>query len=226
MKEITLPSGSLLRFIDDLRDDGEREHRYELWTEMATEPEELDGIHAVMVQNKITDPPGEWVKPYIDRGLRVHSATERHDLGLPIDPAWLASPERVYLDSYVKFIKAHPEFSCDASGIECLRGSEDAGMATVVDRIPADRICILQIKTGQPNPKVHAVQMAFEGLMAFRSSTDFMRYAVYLTDDGEAKLMKYEDDESMDVAVKIMAARIATRRYMTTRRKATKRVKV
>lgn len=220
MKEITFPSGSLLQF-------HEEPHEYHLWTEMATEPELIDGIHAVMVQNKVTKPPDEWVRAWIERGKRVHAATERYDLGLPIDPAWIASDEHPYLEDWRKFKKEHPEFDAPPEGVECLKGDEEAGMATVVDRLPGGNR-ILQVKTGEPNPKVHAVQMAFEGLLALPSAAHFECFAVYLKGDGNPILKQYEvfEDGTADLAMKIMSARRAVRKYMTTRRKPTKAVKV
>ena len=217
IKEITLPSGALLRFLEE-------PHEYELWTESAVEPDLLDGIHSVMVQNKITKPLEEWARPYVERGSRVHKATERYDLGLPIDPAWLASDEARYLEDWKKFLAEHPEFSVTDRGlVESLVGSEEAGMASVVDRQYREPK-ILQVKTGEPNAKVHAVQMAFEGLMALMSASHFQCFAVYLKGDGDPKLREYDvfNDGSLAVAQDIMRARMTTRKYMSKRRKPVK----
>lgn len=217
MKEITLPSGGIIRFIPE-------PHHYEYWGEEDTAPQEIPGLHKVMEQYEVTKPMEPWAEKWVERGRRVHEATERYDLGLEVSAAWLESAEGIYLKGYQKFQAEHPEFA-KPSRVEFLTGSDDYWMATVVDR-DFDGSRILEVKTGQPNPKVHAVQLALQGLLCTPSAVAFERWAIYLDDHGDYDLRHYEDDESMDLALRICKARQSVRKYMTTRRKPTKTVKV
>lgn len=223
IKRLDFPSGAMLQFLED---DELGIHRYEYWgADATTGPDELfDGTHAAMESARICKPPDEWVFKWLARGRRVHKATEFYDLDQPVSKLWMDSTEGVYLEGWKKFRAAHPEF-CSPQGVEELKASEDAGVATVVDRWYQDAR-ILQIKTGSPNAKVHAVQLAIEGLLTFPSASEFTRWCVYLDDAGGFTLKKYEDEESLGVAMDIMRSRRSARKYMTTRRKPTKAVKV
>lgn len=223
MKEITLPSGSTLRFIDDLLSDGERDHRYELVTEDRTLA--VPGIHEVMVRYEVCEPPNDHMKPWMELGTRVHTATELDDCGeFDEECGWAKSGEIAYLHGWRKFKAEHPEFGPPLK-VEGLVGSDEAMIATVVDRI-YDGGKVLQVKTGNPNAKVHAVQLALEGLLALPSAAFVERWAVYLDGDGEYDLKQYVDNESMDAALDIFRCRRSIRKYMTTRRKPTRSVKV
>jgi hypothetical protein len=214
MKQVQLPSGLMLMF-------REEEHVYRIGTDWNT-AENAPGTHEVMERYGIIEPMNEWARPWVERGQRVHLATEQYDLG-EFDPdcAWAKSPEGKYIEGYAAFQKAHPEFA-KPEGVEQLVGSEPYWMATLADRT-FDAFRLLQLKTGQP-AKYHPVQLALEGFLAFPSAAHFDRYAVYLADDGSFKLKLYGDDESLDVARQILKTRQTVRKFSATRRKPTKAI--
>lgn len=220
MKTLTLPSGLLLMFEEDI-------HAYRIGTDWDS-GEPVPGSHEFMERMEIVEPMNDAMLPWVERGQRVHKGTELHDLYrfFPNSPpapeylAWRASPEGKYLTGWINFLDRHPEFVVNWHGdVEALVGelSEYYWLSTIVDR-RYDDFRILQIKTGQP-AKYHPVQLAIEGLLAFPGASQFERWAVYLADDGSWTLKKYDDDESLSVALRALKARCEVRKYLTTRRK-------
>lgn len=213
MKTLQLPSGNLLMFEGDI-------HSYRIGTEWES-GENLPGSHEFMESLGIVEPMNDAMLPWVERGQRVHEATELYDIGeFDFDCEWAKSPEFKYLEGWQNFLASHPEFVvASKEDVEALVGatSEQVWLATIVDRRYADNR-ILQIKTGKP-AKYHPVQLSIEGLLAFPTAANFQRWAVYLADDGSWKLKQYDDAESLSVAFQAMKARIEVRKYMATRRK-------
>jgi hypothetical protein len=217
MKELHLPSGNLLMF-------EELSHTYRIGPDWES-GKRCPGSHEVMERAEIIEPMNDFARPYVERGKRVHTATELDDLGeFDPDGAWAKSPEMAYLTAYRKFKAEHPEFSAPDK-IEELVGSEDYWAATIVDRAFNDGFRILQIKTGQP-AKYHAVQLAIEGLLAYPSAGVIERFVVYLAPDASFTLKQLDDQESMDVALSVLGARMKVRKFLATRAKRKQSVKV
>lgn len=220
MKQVQLQSGNLLMF-------EHVSHIYRIGPDWAT-GENVPGLHEVMERHGIIEPMNDAVRPWVERGKRVHDAVEQFWNGTyDENSVWGKSPESAYLRSYFAFLDAHLEFSNPLT-VEEPAASEEAWLATIPDQKHTGNR-VLQIKTGKPNAKVHAVQLALEGLLAFPSAAGFERWAVYLdpvlyADSGGFKLYQYTDDESLQVALEIMKFRMTIRRYMTTRRKPMKAV--
>jgi hypothetical protein len=214
VKELQLPSGNFLMF-------REVEHEYRIGTDWES-GKRCPGSHEVMERAEIIEPMNEAMRPWVERGSRVHTATELDDLDqLSYSSDWVLSSELGYLIGYRQFKRDHPEFASPLT-VEQLAGSEDYWCATIPDRT-FDDFRLLQIKTGQP-AKNHPVQLAIEGLLAFPSAGAFDRYALYLAPDSSYALKLYDDQESLDVATTIMRARYTVRKFMTTRRKPVKAI--
>ena len=215
METFTLPSGKTLSFDPEA-------HRYFIGDE------ECPGSHHVMERYEITEPMNEWARPYVERGSRVHLATEQWDLG-EFDESceWAKSPEMKYLDAWKLFHKDHPEFG-KATIIEGLRGSEEAWYATKIDRTYAGNK-VVEIKTGSPY-KYHPVQLALQSLLLVDcGGAAHTRHSVYLADDGTYTLKNWEEGEdavvSWGVAESIYDARSKVRAFNGTRRKPVKNVR-
>lgn len=229
MKELELPSGNFLMFLEIPESESAPEiHEYRIGLEWNT-AERVWGSHELMERNGLIEPMNEAMRRWVNRGKRFHTAVEQYWEGtFDYESEWAKSEERAYLDIYVeKFLAKYPEFATPVT-VEGLAGSEDYGVATMPDQThPGFRV--MQLKSGHVNAKIHSVQLAIEGFLAFPSALHFERWALYIdpklyaSTDG-FKLVQYEDSASVDMVADWFTARKSTVKYQNTRRKPTKAV--
>lgn len=229
MKEIELPSGNFLMFLElPATETTEEVHEYRVGLEWNT-AERVPGSHEIMHRHGLIEPMNEAMRRWVERGKNVHLAIEQYwDGTYDEEGPWAKSEQGEWLECYKRFLVKHPEFASPLT-VERPAGSEEYWAATIPDQTH-EGFRLLQVKSGHVNAKVHAPQLAIEGLLAFPSASGFERWALYLDPklyretDG-FKLIEYVDDESMGMVTDWFAASRSTRTYMTTRRKPTKAIK-
>lgn len=133
---------------------------------------------------------------YLRRGSDVHRWTENYDLGQTYtpDPEWGG-----WCEGYKVFTYTHSP-SWDDNGIETV--FETGVYHGVIDRIgllgnthrPDRRQAVCDIKTGRPNPKKDALQLAAYAQGMFPATYQQIdRVGIYIAKDGTYKLRFYDD---------------------------------
>ncbi len=184
------------------------------------------GTHALMERHGIVKPLDAFAAPYAERGKRIHLLTQYDDEN-DLDESSVESLDRPYLEAWRRFRKTS---GFKFTGVEQLVGSANYWAATLVDRpaILDGAEYVINIKTIsnlddiEKSHKKHAVQLAIEAILY---GAEHM-VGVYLDPHGEYADKKFNDDAAYNLAGSILQANGAAHKYMATRRKVTKAMRV